>query len=1159
MIHGLGQRAKLLVLALLVASVLVVPVSWLLWRLEARRFDENRRAEVSAHLGDIRLSLRAALDARLAFLHALAAFAASDPEVTRQAFAAFAASLIEGVPGIRSLQLARDGVVSHVFPETGNDGILGLNLVRDLPPGQRQPLREALEHGRVVVTGPVDLLQGGQGLIAREPVYPAGPQPKPARLWGLATVIIDTGTFFASLHLDQDMGLRLAIREQAADASPGAMLFGDPAIFAADPETAAMPVPGGAWLLAAVPPGGWSWPPPQASLVAAAGCTWLALGAAFFVFLSWPARLSRAVARATAALDAANTDLERTVASRTVALTQANAALRLGEARYRAFIDATGDMAFLKDAGLRHLVANRPLAAFFGKTPEEVLGRTDYELMPPALAGRCHESDLAAREGGEMVTLLETVGERTFEVRKFPVPLDGGQVGVGGYMRDISGRLAAERALRESEEALRALYDNAPVGIFTSTAQGRYLKVNNHLAAMYGYGSAETLLASVTDIQAQMYFDPDERDAFLDALGRQGHLVDYESRRLTRAGQVIWVSLNLRAVRDADGGIVRLDGFCTDVTKRKAAEAVLASRERQLRVIFDNSPLGLVFFDETGTVVNCNARILELLGLRQDQLIGHNLLDRLPPPIRDTLQRALAGQPASAEGPYTSRISGKSCHVRSMFNPVEAGRNPTPVIASVEDISAMREKDAALRLLWAAVEQSPASIVITDTKGIIEYVNPHFSILTGYMPEEAKGLTPRVLKSDVHPDAFYREMWETLAAGQIWRGELCNRKKNGELYWEDSSISPVRDDAGQVTHYVAVKEDITAQREREDRLRLLMREFEAIFNASSVGIAHLGPDEGLVRANRRFGELFGLAPESLAGRTLSDIHGDLARLEAVRRELLDRVAAGEAVHAEERLRTSSGRTFWCSIHGRRIDPDSPASGSLWVFDDVSARKELEGVREDVERIMRHDLKAPLNSIVNLPGLVMAVGEVNEEQREMLAEIERAGQAMLEQIELSLDLYKMETGTYVLAAQRLDLARIVSGVAEMLSPAARARGVAVGVAAAEPVFVLGNALLCQNIVANLLKNAIEAEPAGSAVTVSVTRQGDRGVLRLANPAPVPEDIVPVFFEKYATGGKQGGSGLGAYSARLMTLCQNGVIDMETEPGQGTRVTVALPIG
>ncbi len=1030
MVQGLAHKAGLLLLACAAATLFVAPSVWLLWRGEAVRYDAARRAAVTSHLDDIRLALQSALDARLAFLRAIAASAASDPDITPARFDAFAAALMQGTTDIRSLQLARDAVVSHVYPLSGNTGVLGLDLARDLPYAQRAALAATLGEGKTVVSGPVALLQGGRGFIARMPVMAATAPGAPLRRWGLAAIVIDVDAFFRETGLPGNDDVQVAVRVQGQNGD-GVMVFGEPALFAHGPVTTSMAFPGGVWELAATPRGGFTpMPAPQAMLEAAAAA-WLGLAAAFFLLASWPARLSRAVAEATAALDAANAGLERTVTARTEELTQVNAALRQVEAHYRAFLDATSDMVFLKDASLRHVVVNARFAAFCGKTPGEVVGHTDFELLPADLAARCHESDVAVRDGREVVLLLESQGERTFEVRKFPAIFGNGDVGVGGSMRDVSDRLRAEQALRQSEETLRSLYDNAPVGIFTSSPDGRYLRANDRLARMYGYGGAAAFLAEVTDIGSQVYVDPAERDAMLEALATQDHLSNYEVRRLTRSGDVIWVSLSIRAVRDASGEIALFEGFCTDITTRKLAEEHLARRERQLRVIFDNSPLGLVFFDETGVVRNCNARLLQLLGAAPEQLIGQSVLERMPPYVREALKRAIGGEPAMVEGPYTSAVTGKFCQVRAIFNPVEPGRAPTPVIASVEDVGPLRERDASLRLLWAAVEQSPSSIVITDPTGAIEYVNPHFSILTGFTPEEAKGQNPRLLKSDVHPDAFYRQMWETLAAGEIWRGELCNRKKNGELYWENCSISPVRDDAGTVTHYVAVKEDITE------------------------------------------------------------------------------------------------------------------------------RRKLEGVREDVERIMRHDLKAPLNSIVNLPGLVGVVGAVNAEQEELLAEIERAGQSMLEQIELSLDLYKMETGTFVLEAQRIDLARIVAGVADMLAGMAAARGVALDVAADAPVFAMGNALLCQTIAANLLKNAVEAEHAGGRVDVRVEAHDGGARLTVANPTPVPQDIIPVFFEKYATAGKKGGSGLGAYSARLMTRCQHGDIRLETDAESGTRLEVFLP--
>ncbi|MGE4537243.1 MAG: PAS domain S-box protein [Desulfovibrio sp.] len=1156
--NGLAQRFKLLVLALALAAALVLPAAWLLWRGEDARFVEETRADALAHLGDVRLALQSALAARLAFLRAIAAFATGNPDLTEKQFTVFAAGLADGEPGIRSLQLARDAVVSHVYPQAGNAGILGLSLRRDLPSSQRRALERTLEAGRTSLDGPVTLLQGGRGIIARTPVFlPGGPRVS-GRMWGVATITIDADAFFHDVERERAGKIRLAIRLAGTGAAVAPMIHGDRAVFADDPVTVGMAVPGGRWQLAAVPDGGWKNLPPSVPLVTGAVIAWLALAGAFFGFLSWPARLARAVGAATAALDAAKTGLERTVAVRTSELVAANEALRRGEGRYRAFIEATSDMAFLKDADLRHLVLNKRLADFMGKTPEEVIGRTDFDLMPPELAARCHESDVAARDGREIVTLLEILGDRTFEARKFPVPLDEGKMGVGGYIRDIGDRLRAEQALRQSEEALRQLYENAPMGIFTSTPDGRYLKANGYLARMYGYPDPEAMLAEVANIRDQVYFDSGERDTLLSALENCGQLSNYETRRLTRFGDSIWVSLNIRAVCDKSGAIAHLEGFCTDITKRKQAETALADQERQLRVIFESSPLGQVFFDATGTVVSCNKRHLEILGITADKIIGINLVPLLPFFFQEALTRALAGELARAEGPYPSVLGGRSLYLRAIFSPVETGVSPTPVIASVEDITEERKKDATLRLLWAAVEQSPASIAITNLEGTIEYVNPHFSILTGYTPEEAKGQNPRMLKSGVHPDAFYRDLWDTLLAGKVWRGEFCNRKKNGELYWEDSSISPVRDEKGEISHFVVVKEDITPQRKSKERLRQLMGEFEAIFNASSVGIVHLGPDDVVVRVNRRFAELFGIATEVMAGKSLTEVHESVGRLRTFRQDQIALVAAGEEVQFEERFHDKTGRSFWCAVHGRRVDVANPASGSIWTFDDISARKELENVREDVERIMRHDLKAPLNGIVNLPEIIGAVGPVTDDQRELLREIERSGHAMLEQIELSLDLYKMETGAYVLQAQRIDLARIVAGVVSMLESMAKAKGVGVTLQSPKELFATGNALLCQNIVANLLKNAIEAETSGHVVTLALAETDGRAALIIRNPTPVPEDFIPVFFEKYATSGKNGGNGLGTYSARLMTRSQHGEIAMESTPDAGTIVTVSLPV-
>lgn len=124
-----------------------------------------------------------------------------------------------------------------------------------------------------------------------------------------------------------------------------------------------------------------------------------------------------------------------------------------------------------------------------------------------------------------------------------------------------------------------------------------------------------------------------------------------------------------------------------------------------------------------------------------------------------------------------------------------------------------------IQKLSVAVEQTPAVVMITDVRGTIEYVNPAFEQVTGYTRSEAVGANPRILRSGQMPEAAYREMWATITAGQVWRGEFCNRKKNGELYWDLGTISPLRSPDGTITNYVSVKEDITERKKIEAELQ----------------------------------------------------------------------------------------------------------------------------------------------------------------------------------------------------------------------------------------------------------------------------------------------------------------------------------------------------
>ena len=215
------------------------------------------------------------------------------------------------------------------------------------------------------------------------------------------------------------------------------------------------------------------------------------------------------------------------------------------------------------------------------------------------------------------------------------------------------------------------------------------------------------------------------------------------------------------------------------------------------------------------------------------------------------------------------------------------------------------------------------------------------------------------------------------------------------------------------------------------------------------------------------------------------------------------------------------------------------------------------LREDVERISRHDLKTPLNSILGVSFLLRDDPRLDAEQKELVGVLQRAGFRMLEMVNLSLGLYRMETGTYEFSPQAVDLREVARRVLVDLHSYADAAGVGLHLqgSGAPPVHVRAEELLCYSIVANLVKNAVEATRRGQQVTLAL-QPGDPVALTIHNPGEVPPEVAARFFEKYVTRGKSGGTGLGTYSARLMARAQQGELELRTSAEQGTTLTLTL---
>jgi diguanylate cyclase (GGDEF)-like protein/PAS domain S-box-containing protein len=230
--------------------------------------------------------------------------------------------------------------------------------------------------------------------------------------------------------------------------------------------------------------------------------------------------------------------------------------------------------------------------------------------------------------------------------------------------------------------------------------------------------------------------------------------------------------------------------------------------------------------DSDWTMTVLTEGIRALTGFSTEELLGEHPLsfeDLIHPDDRHRVhQKKLAALQEHRPYALEYRYFTASQEVRWMSDQGQGCWNETAsgqwLDGILMDITDHKQAEEQLQLLWEACEQSPASIVITDNLGNISYVNPKFEAITGYSATEVRGKNPRILKTGHTPPEQYRQLWTTISRGDTWAGEFLNRKKNGDYFWETVSISPVKNVNGQITHFVAVKEDITAHKEAAEML-----------------------------------------------------------------------------------------------------------------------------------------------------------------------------------------------------------------------------------------------------------------------------------------------------------------------------------------------------
>lgn len=553
-------------------------------------------------------------------------------------------------------------------------------------------------------------------------------------------------------------------------------------------------------------------------------------------------------------------------------------------------LDTMPNPVFYKDGAGRYIGCNRAFEQAIGITRANLLGKTVYDIAPADKAAVYDQADRdLLRTGGtqqyESTVLYADNTEHTVMFVKATFDLEDGRIGglLGTYL-DFTALKESERALSRQKKFTDSLLQNATVAIFVIDRSHRVKIWNQACEELTGISANEMM---ETDEHWRGFYC-EKRPCLADLVLDQqfdANTTYYETYRrspinpegmqaegwFTLRGVRRYILFNAAPIRDENGQIIAAIETLEEITYRKEQEEELSAVARAVSIAGGDGFFSAVahYIGKTlgtdylliGSIDEQNPQQATTLAVAaKDGFLPNFTYQLNESPCRGIMNGSICCytenvrilfpqdhllQEKGVEGYIAMPLLGSgrvplgilvAMHRSSIQNP-ERARSLMKIFAARTAAELQRKLDEdRLRKLSYAVAQSPASIVITDTQGRIEFVNPKFSRVTGYSADEIIGKTPAILKSGETPATVYHELWDAIEHGSQWEGVFHNRRKDGELYWERAYISPIKDDHGVITNYMCIKEDISEQKRLEGALRHAQK-MEAVGQLAG-GIAH---------------------------------------------------------------------------------------------------------------------------------------------------------------------------------------------------------------------------------------------------------------------------------------------------------------------------------
>lgn len=741
--------------------------------------------------------------------------------------------------------------------------------------------------------------------------------------------------------------------------------------------------------------------------------------------------------------------------------------------------------------------------------------------------------------------------------------------------------------IAENELLFNHLFTEGQFGIISADASYRILRANPAFCQMTGYSEEELRQLLYKDI----CYPEDLDDAM--PYGHQllkGEITGFKAtkRYIRKDKTVLWCCLKTTAVKDPKGDFLYFLSIVEDITAQQQAEEGL----RKFRMGIDHAGDAIFLTDINGTIEFANPAFEKMYGFSLSETLGNTprmlKSGMVAQEYYSNLWNSLLNKKVVHGQVINKAKDGRLVHVENTNTPIlnDAG-SIIGFISINRDVSERKRAEAKIKTLSKAIEQGPSSIIITNEEGKIEFVNKKFTQLTQYELCEVAGSFPLVFRPGFLPVHEFNNMWETLLKGDTWHGESVSFRKDRSFFWEDISISALKDEIGSIKNYILIKNDITEKKqtvkeliEAKEKAEKNERHYHYLFENMVSGFAYCQMiyDKGepvdfiYHLTNPAFEPLTGL--KNVLGRKVSEVIPGIKHADSEIFHIYGRVAQTGKPERFEIFIESLKQWYSISVYSPQKDY------FVAVFDVITERKNAEQAliqakerAEESDRLkssflanMSHELRTPLNSIIGFSDFMLDPHFGPEEQAEFAKIIKENGNYLLEIISNIMDLSKIEAGQMTLVKSKFSVNRLISDVhaGNIIKIIEKCLLWKENPVANKDIWIVSDEAKLKQILDNLISNAIKFTEEGE-IEVGVKLQENFLLFHVKDTGiGIPREFHQTIFERFRQvetthTRNYGGNGLGLAISKSLIELLGGKIWLESESGVGSTFYFTIPVG